>query len=214
MTARSPSAPAPLILASRSARRRQLLAQAGIAHRSVETGIDDADLAPGRVTPAQWVGALAYLKARAGAEAAAGSGPEAVREYTVLGADTVCVKGSEIIGQPADAADARRILRLLEDGEHEVITGLALVSSPGPAHRRLWSDRARVRVGTLGRDRIEEYVASGQWRGKAGAYNLAERLDAGWPIEYDGDPTTIMGLPMRLLTRVLAPPPGFPAPSR
>ncbi len=177
----------------------------------METDIDDADLLPGRVTPAQWVGALAYPPARAGAEAAAGSGPETVRAYTVLGADTVCVKGSEIIGQPADAADARRILRLLEGGEHEVITGIALVSSPpGRAHRQLWSDRARVRVGPLGRDRIEEYVASGQWRGKAGAYNLAERLDAGWPINYEGDPTTIMGLPVRLLTRLLTLPADLP----
>ena len=51
----------------------------------------------------------------------------------------------------------------------------------------------------MGPARIDEYVATGEWSGKAGAYNLSERMAAGWPIEYDGDPTTIMGLPMRAL---------------
>lgn len=68
----------------------------------------------------------------------------------------------------------------------------------------LFTDTARVRVGRIPIAEIESYVASGQWRGKAGAYNLAERLAAGWPIEYEGDPATIMGLPMRRLTRCLA----------
>jgi predicted house-cleaning NTP pyrophosphatase (Maf/HAM1 superfamily) len=61
-----------------------------------------------------------------------------------------------------------------------------------------------VRVGHIPDLEIEWYLASGQWRGKAGAYNLSERLTAGWPIEYDGDPGTIMGLPMRKLTGRLA----------
>ncbi len=199
----------PLVLASRSPRRRQLLSAAGIDHIPVETGIDDAELSRGDVTPSQWAAALAYLTARAGAEAPGEGGTGASRDYTVLGADTICVKDREIIGQPADAADARRILLLLEDAEHEVITGVALVS---PARRRIGADRARVRVGRIGRDRLEQFVASGRWRGKAGAYNLAERLDAGWPIEYEGDPTTIMGLPMRLLTRLLSAP-GVPVPA-
>jgi septum formation protein len=157
--------------------------------------VDDAELAPGAIRPEQWAAALAYLKARAGA-AAAHSGPSAV-----LGADTVCVKEDRFIGQPVDEADARRILRLLEGGEHDVITGVALVAGP---RRQIGADRARVRMGTIGEARLEAYLASGQWRGKAGAYNLSERIAAGWPIEYDGDPTTIMGLPMRLLSRLLA----------
>ena len=50
---------------------------------------------------------------------------------------------------------------------------------------------------------IYSYVAGGEWRGKAGAYNLSERIQAGWPIECKGDPTTVMGLPMRKLSRLL-----------
>lgn len=194
--------PPKLYLASRSPRRRELLAGAGIEHEPVSTGVDDADLTPGPVKPEQWAAALAYLKARAGAEAARSAG--GTHEFTVLGADTVCVKDGAMIGQPGDAAEARRILRLLSGGGHEVVTGVALVGvGVGGGGRAIFVDRARVRVGELGESRIDRYVASGQWRGKAGAYNLAERLADGWPIEYEGDPGTIMGLPMRALARWL-----------
>ena len=206
-----------LYLASRSPRRRALLADAGFAHRVIEPGLDDADLAPGCVPPTHWVAALAYLKARSGAEGLTGELNPGDESWAVLGADTVCLQDGEILGQPTDADDARSILRRLEDGRHEVLTGVAVVSvAPGggwgrPVGRRhavrrraLLVDRASVSVGRLGRDRIEAYVASGQWRGKAGAYNLRERLEDGWPIEYVGDPTTIMGLPMGMLRGRLA----------
>lgn len=192
-----------LVLASRSPRRRLLLTDAGIDHDVVDTGIDDADLEPGDVSPAEWAASLAYLKARAGAALGGGA------DRPVLGADTVCVKDGGMIGQPVDAADARRILQLFEDGEHDVITGVALVSR---TRRELRADRARVHVGRIGQERLEEYVAGGGWRGKAGAYNLSERLEAGWPIRYEGDPTTVMGLPMRLLETLL-PPSGQGAPA-
>jgi septum formation protein len=189
---------AAFILASQSPRRRQLLTQHGIAHEARHPGIDDAQLQPGQVTPEMWTAALAYLKAMA---AAAGMPPGGT--WLVVGADTVCVKDGQLVGQPADEADARRILELLQDGEHDVVTGVALLQ--GNAWRHLFVDRARVRVGHIGEHRIQEYLASGEWKGKAGAYNLLERIEAGWPIEYSGDPTTIMGLPMRaLLTRLAA----------
>lgn len=197
----SPAARPPrLYLASRSPRRRALLADAGIEHEPISTGVDDADLNPGPVKPEQWAAALAYLKARAGADVAGSSGD--THEFTVLGADTICIKDGAMIGQPRDAGDARRILRLLSGGGHDVVTGIAIVSGAG-TRRDIFVDRAGVRVGELGEARIDRYVASGEWRGKAGAYNLAERLADGWPIEYDGDPATIMGLPMRALARRL-----------
>jgi septum formation protein len=62
-----------------------------------------------------------------------------------------------------------------------------------------------VTWGDVDDDAIDEYVASGQWRGKAGGYNLEERLEAGWPIECEGDPTTVMGLPMRRLAAMSCP---------
>jgi len=184
-------------LASRSPRRRLLLEQHGYEYGLAESGLDDGELIPGGVDPASWVMALAYLKANAAAKKLS----EEDRTRPVLGADTVCVVGGEVIGQPRDADDARRILELVSNGEHEVLTGVALICPCG--HKRdVFFDRTTVRVGDLG-PFIDAYVASGDWRGKAGAYNLSERLEAGWPIEYDGDPTSIMGLPMdRLAARV------------
>jgi septum formation protein len=187
-----------LILASRSPRRRRLLSEHGLRHEAVQSTIDDGQLHRGQASPAQWVAALAYLKAAAGADIL---GPGMRHPVLILGADTVCLKDGELVGQPRDAADAERIVRMLQNGSHEVLTGAALllVEPDGARSRDVLVDRARVRVGPIGEERITSYIASGQWRGKAGAYNLGERLEAGWPIEFDGDPSTIMGLPMRAL---------------
>lgn len=190
-----------LLLASQSPRRRELLLQHGLDHEAAHPGVDDGLLLPGLVAPESWVVALAYFKA-----AAAAARLPAGEDRLVLGADTVCVKDGELIGQPRDAADAERIIRRLQDGSHEVLTGVAIlyVVSGGRPERELFIDRARVRVGHIGDEAIRAYVASGDWRGKAGAYNLRERQEAGWPIDYEGDPTTVMGLPMRALMARLA----------
>jgi septum formation protein len=202
-----------LLLASQSPRRRLLLREHGVEHDAEHPGVDDGELSPGRVTPEQWVAALAYFKAAAGARKQAPPGPGAGGHHRlVLGADTVCVKNGELLGQPRDAQDARRMLKLLENGSHEVLTGVAIIDpraeasgggGGGVGWRHLFVDRARVRVGSIGDDKIQAYVASGEWRGKAGAYNLGERIAAGWPITYEGDPTTVMGLPMEALLRRL-----------
>ena len=187
-----------LILASRSPRRRQLLDDAGIAHTVQLAGeIDDGDLSPGSVSPENWVAALAYLKARAVAECLRG-GTEHTFASVVLGADTVCVQEGEIIGKPADRDMAERTIRLFSEAEHEVLTGVALVDD-SQRIVDLFVDRARVRVGLITDEQIATYLSTELWRDKAGAYNLFERIDAGWPIEYDGDGTTIVGLPMDAL---------------
>ncbi len=109
-----------LILASRSPRRREILTCAGIAHLVRPAEVDET-IRDGET-------AEAYVKrvARAKAEAV-----EAGPGDLVLGADTVVVVGSEILGKPADAADARRMLRSLAGREHVVITGICLGSAGG-----------------------------------------------------------------------------------
>ncbi|MGP1309443.1 MAG: Maf family protein [Phycisphaerales bacterium] len=194
-----PARSARLCLASKSPRRRELLRRSGVRFDIIDAGIDDSLLVHTSVTPAQWVAALAYLKAWCGRRTLG----EQTGGAVVLGSDTVVVKDGRIIGQPRDEADARRIIHTLESGAHEVLTGVALVESD--ARRVLFTDRATVRVGEIGAERVDQYLASGDWRGKAGAYNLEERLAAGWPIEYQGDPTSIMGLPMRRLEPLLLP---------
>lgn len=196
---------APLVLlASKSPRRRQLLTEFGIPHRCAEPAIDDAQLWPGKVPPSQWVTSLANLKAWACLQQyrSASSNPEDL-PAAVLGADTACTKQGVLLGTPNDAAEAEKIIRFLSGGSHQAITGVALLWADG--RRDLWSDRATVHVGTLTDAQINAYIESGLWHGKAGAYNLRERIDAGWPISFEGDPTTIMGLPMgRLATELRA----------
>jgi len=195
-------------LASRSPRRRAMLEAAGIAHVVEPAGIDDGMLVPGAVAPTAWVAALAYLKARWVVEhgalvACAASGAAPDPHELVLGADTVCVgPGGRILGQPASEDEAAAMLRSFRNAVHPVASGVALVRR-GDRARRILVDVADVAWGDLADAAIDEYVASGGWRGKAGGYNLADRIEAGWPIACAGDPDTVMGLPMRRLPRWL-----------
>jgi len=182
-----------LLLASRSPRRRLLLEEAGAPHEVLPPPVDDAELRPGEVMPRGWVMALAHFKSRLVAEMSSG------REgCVILGADTIVEKDAAVIGQPRDEEDARRIMRTLRDGRHCVLTGVSLLD---PAHgaQDLFFDEAVVEVGPIDDETIERYLAGGDWRGKAGGYNLRERKEAGWPIRVSGDPATVMGLPIRRL---------------
>ncbi|MEM1422606.1 MAG: Maf family protein [Planctomycetota bacterium] len=191
--------PVELVLASSSPRRRQLLSGAGYSVRIVPPKLDDGELdAPDARRAHDWVAALAHLKARCVYESL--SEDERARSL-VLGSDTVVISRDDIIGQPTDGAHARAIIGCLSENEHVVASGVALL---GPGHRSIFVDTTRVRVGRIPASEIEAYVASGEWRGKAGAYNYADRLEAGWDLACEGDPTTIMGLPMERLKRALA----------
>lgn len=190
----------PVALASRSPRRRELLESHGLRHRVVDADLDDGDLSAGDASPRAWVMSLAYLKAAAGLAAARGTLEPG---WVVLGADTVCEADGKIIGQPRDEGEARAIIRGFRGREHAVYTGVSLIDVDS-LRRVISLDASRVSVGWIEDDAIEAYVSSGAWRGKAGGYNLAERLAAGWPITCSGDPDGIMGLPMGLLRAELA----------
>ena len=85
---------------------------------------------------------------------------------------------------------------------HEVVTGMCVLDRAS-GRRHLVADSAGVALGALGDGDVAAYVASGDWRGKAGGYNYADRLAAGWPLRCDGDPETVMGLPSRLVLPIL-----------
>lgn len=190
-----------LVLASTSPRRRALLAQAGFSHDASGPGVDDGlmRIAAG-ISPEHWTVGLAYLKARAASRKFFGDGAAVPSSVVLLSADTIVVKDGQVIGQPANEEAAQRTIERLENGSHRVLTGVAILTSE---RRRVLVDEARVRVGPIGAVRIAAYIASGDWRGKAGGYNLSERLADGWPIEFEGDPGTIMGLPMHRLAPIL-----------
>lgn len=189
-----------IALASRSPRRRELLDERGLAHIVVDPRVEDADLAPGAVAAADWAMALAHLKARAGREALRRT-PAAIADprgpvRVVLGADTICVLDGAHFGKPATREHAAEMLARFAGRTHEVITGVALLDPDQPRRRVLFSTIVPVRVGELARAQIEPYLDSGSWRGKAGGYNIRERLDAGWPIQPHGDAAAVMGLPI------------------
>lgn len=190
----------PLVLASTSPRRRLLLQEAGITFTAISPNLDDGVLTPGSKTPPHhWVTALAHLKASAGAAILRDHPPS-----RVLGSDTVVEHQGLLMGQPTDIDHAAQMIRALSNATHRVLTGVAIIEPQGPP---TWLvDAAVVTVGTITPAQIDDYLSTDTWRGKAGGYNLSERLNAGWPITVVGDPATVMGLPIRRLLPILSRP--------
>ena len=151
----------PVILASASPRRRDLLTAAGVNFDVIPSTLPEPTHRVAS-SPEQWAQSLAYFKARAVAEAH----PERI----VLGADTVCALGDEILGKAANATHARAILRKLSGTRHAVVTGVALC---GPEGRRLIASQTTgVQMTPMSDADIDAYIESGEWVGKAGAYAI------------------------------------------
>ena len=200
----------PVLLASTSPRRRQLLAKYGLRFCVLDPKMDDAKLHPPcEIQPQHWATSLAYLKATAAVQAARGQKLCLAPGTVVVGADTVVVKHGLMVSKPVDPADADSMIRVLRNGSHRVFTGVAMVC-PFSGRRALFADYATVTLGNVPDDVLATYIASNQWCGKAGGYNLFERVDAGWPITWQVDATTIVGLPITALLVALG---RFAAPS-
>ena len=177
-------------LASRSPRRRELLAQAGFAYAELPSGAADVDETPhAGEAPADYVLRLARAKAAAGGRALATGGFAAM---PVLTADTTVVLDGEILGKPDDDAHARAMLARLSGRSHAVLTAVALADSAGVSDR-LSSSTVEFRV--VGDAEIARYVASGEPRDKAGAYAIQGRA-AVFVRAIHGSYSGIMGLPL------------------
>jgi septum formation protein len=182
-----------LILASRSPRRRELLAEAGYEFEvcypseTAECGLCSGE------NPAQLVARLAYQKA---ADVAA-----RVESGLVLGCDTVAECDGQILGKPVDETHARQMLRTLSGRPHRVFSGLCLWRLPdGEPQVRVAI--TGLRMDPLSPQQLDEYLASGQWEGKAGAFGFQDRL--GWVHIVEGSPSNVVGLPLELLAEMLA----------
>jgi septum formation protein len=180
-----------LILASSSPRRAEILRTVGWPFEAVTAGIDESRN-PGE-GPADYVQRLALEKARAVA-ATRGTG-------FLLGADTTVVLEDELLGQPVDDDDARRMLRLLSGKWHEVLTGVALLRIGGDT--KVEFERTRVRFSEMTRTEIDWYVSTGEPRGKAGAYGI-QGSAALFIEKVEGDYFNIVGLPIRLVYEMVA----------
>ena len=172
-----------LVLASASPRRIELLALVGITPDRVEPAdIDETPLKD--ETPLRLAARLAAAKA----EAVAARSPDAV----VLAADTVVAVGRRLLEKAADEAEAVRFLKLLSGRNHRVFTGVA-VAAGGTVRRRVVDTRVSFKV--LSDAEIAAYVASGEWRGKAGAYGIQGRAGA-FVTRLVGSYPAVMGLPL------------------
>jgi septum formation protein len=182
-----------LILASASPRRQALLREAGYEFLISPADIDESALAArANLSPDD----LPVYLARAKADAVAAKFPADV----VLAADTIVALDMQVLGKPADADDARRILSLLSGTTHRVITGLSILHR---ASGTILSDSiaSTVQMRSLTPAQIEAYIATGQWQGKAGAYGIQDSDP--FVARIDGCLTNIVGLPMTTTVRLL-----------
>jgi len=184
-----------LVLASASPRRLELLGRLGV--------VPDA-VAPAHIdeTPLQGELPVAYARRMAGEKAAAAAVPGAL----VLAADTVVAAGRRILPKGEDEATARRCLELLSGRRHRVHSAVTLIGADGQARHRL--STSVVAFKRLSRDELEAYLASGEWRGKAGGYAIQGRAEALVRM-LQGSHSGVMGLPL-FETRALLRAAGWP----
>jgi septum formation protein len=174
----------PLILASASPRRRELLQQAGIVFTVVPSNAAE-DVIVGEA-PAEYALRVATAKATEVAKNHPGS--------WVLGADTIVVVNGEILGKPRDHADGRRMLRLLSGRRHEVMTAFVLINENGQR------DAGQIVTTTvtfklLSDAQIQEYLATGEPFDKAGAYAV-QGIGSTLVEKVEGSYTNVVGLPI------------------
>ncbi|OXT01618.1 septum formation protein Maf [Notoacmeibacter marinus] len=179
-----------LILASGSPRRVELLQQAGIEPDSLlPTEIDET---PRRAEhPRSLAKRLSVQKAEAAFEAQREQ-PEQKRAF-ILAADTVVSVGQRILPKTEMVDEASSALRLLSGRSHRVHSGICLVTPKGQFRQRMVE--SRVRFKRLGAEEIEAYLASGEWRGKAGGYAI-QGLAGTFVIKLVGSYSNVVGLPL------------------
>ena len=181
-----------LTLASASPRRAELLASAGFSFDTAPANVDE--------TPGEGEAPAAYTLRVARDKAMEVVRNGSVAGALVLAADTEVVAGGRILGKPADAADARRMLQLLSGRMHEVITAVVVLAS---GVERTEVITTRVWFTELSPAEIDWYVASGEPMGKAGGYAIQGR-GARFIERIDGSWSNVVGLPIAAVHRLLS----------
>lgn len=174
----------PLVLASGSPRRAELIGRLGIALAAIDPA--DIDETPRRgELPAPYAARVAAEKAMLVAVRHPGS--------AVLGADTVVAAGRRILPKAEKEEEARSCLRLLSGRRHRVYSAVTLIDAGGMARHRL--STSVVRFKRLTEAEIEGYLDGGDWRGKAGAYAIQGYAES-WVAMLTGSHSGVMGLPL------------------
>ncbi len=183
---------APLILASASPRRRELLAQIGITPAAIDPAAIDESPLKGEL-PRTHASRIAEAKANTVAARHGGA--------FVLAADTVVAAGRRILPKAEDEATARRCLALLSGRRHRVHGGVVVMAPDGRAACRVVE--TVVTMKRLHRDEVDAYIASGEWHGKAGGYAIQGRA-AVFVARVNGSYSNVVGLPLYETHKMLA----------
>ncbi|MCA9193255.1 MAG: septum formation protein Maf [Planctomycetales bacterium] len=184
----------PIVLASQSPRRQELLRQAGIRFRVFIPNEQAEDAQRKGESTADFVTRLAYQKAldvrgRGGASA------------TIIACDTVADVDGEILGKPRDVDDARRMLQLLSGREHKVYSGLCVWPSMA-LNPHQFVEVSVLRMTSLSPIELETYLASQAWQGKSGAFGYQDNHP--WLSLISGTASNVVGLPMERLLEILS----------
>lgn len=175
-----------LLLASASPRRAQILATLGVPFRVQPAGVDET------LRPGEDAAAAAERLARAKAAAVEGGA------LPVLAADTLVTAEGRILGKPEGPVEAAAMLRMLSGREHEVVTGMCLMTG---GRTSSGIERTSVTFAALSEAQIAWYVGTGEPLDKAGAYHVDGR-GAVFIERIEGSPSNVAGLPVRLLLRL------------
>jgi septum formation protein len=181
----------PVILASASPRRRDILERMGLVPEIRPSLIAEPEF-PG-LAPSAAAERLATMKARS----VAGT----LEAGTVIGADTVVAVDGMILGKPESAEDARRILSFLSGKVQDVITGLCLVHRPSGLELSGF-EKTRVHSKPMTAEEIDDYIATGECFGKAGAYAIQETGDR-FVERIEGSFDNVVGFPSALFSKLL-----------
>ncbi len=188
-----------IVLASASPRRRDLLTSAGLRFTVAVSDVDES-LAPG-IDAVSGARALAERKARAVAEVHPGNS-----RAWIVAADTIVAlptpEATRLLGKPEGPGEARAMLEGLSGSTHEVVTGVCVLA-PGSRTCRVDSETTRVTMRPIAPAEVEAYVASGEWRDKAGGYAIQENADAFVTSLEGGGFDNVVGLPVALTLELL-----------
>ena len=186
--------PNPIILASTSQRRKELLAEAGYKFTVVAPDVNEPDYPAERSSPSEYAKCLALAKAKNVAD----SYPDCL----VVGGDTVVDINGQIIGKPADAKDAEQIIKKLFNCTHKVITAIAIVRLSDNTEITA-TETTIIYPKKITSQQIAAHIKGQSWRNKAGAYAICEDGDE-FIQRIDGSLTNVMGMPMELLEQLLS----------
>jgi septum formation protein len=187
-----------IVLASASPRRRELLARAGLAFEVVPADVDES--VPDGIEPLEAARMLAERKARAVL-------PRVAPDAVVLAADTIVAVEragrSHLLGKPEDERDAARMLEWISATRHQVVTGVCVLAARPGARPQVEAERTWVSMRRIEPLEVAAYVASGEWRGKAGGYAIQESADRFVTRLEEGGFDNVVGLPVRLALELL-----------